>query len=263
MPKIRANGIDIYYEVYGAGEPLMLIMGLGADCRQWAFVLPALAQKYKVIVFDNRGAGQTDKPETPYSIPLFASDTAALLDALDIDKAHILGASMGGMIAQELAISHPERAQSLILACTFAKPDNMSRAILTTWRMVAERLGPQGLVKTMFPWGFTADFYENHAAELEMAEGLFLGNPQPLHAFLNQCDACLNHDTTARLPQISVPTLVMVAREDILTPPRLANVLYQSIPGAKLAVLESGGHVFLAEAPDKAAAAILEFLGSL
>ncbi len=264
MPRTRVNGIDMYYEVHGAGEPLLMIAGLGGDARGYAPVLPALAERYKVVLFDNRGAGQTEKPEEPYSVPMFAADTVGLLDALDIDRAHIIGGSMGGIIAQEVAINYPDRVKSLVLISTTARVDNLMRAITESWRIAAENLDRKLLAKFMLPWGFSPEFYENHAAELEMAEAMLVENPQPLYAFLNQLNATMNYDATDRLSRISAPTLVMVAREDILTPLRFAHVLCGAIPRAKLVVLPRGGHgAFIAEAPAEGVAAILEFLGSL
>jgi len=118
MPTTNANGINLYYEVYGQGEPLLLIMGLSLNSKSWFRTLPALSEHYQVIIFDNRGVGLSDKPNTPYSIELMAEDARAVLDAAGVETAHVYGISMGGMIAQKLAIKYPERIRSLILGCT-------------------------------------------------------------------------------------------------------------------------------------------------
>ena len=118
MPTALANSIHIHYDIHGAGEPVVLIGGLGSDAYLWTRQIPALAQGFQVIAFDNRGAGASDKPDEPYTIPMFAADTAGLLDALGIEKAHIVGASMGGFIAQEFALTYPQRVNRLVLACT-------------------------------------------------------------------------------------------------------------------------------------------------
>ena len=118
MPKVRANGIDLYYETHGRGEPLLLIAGLGATCELWDNQVPLLARKFQVITFDNRGAGRSDKPQEPYSVALFADDTAGLMDALSLDSAFVYGESMGGLIAQEFGVRHPQRARALVLGCT-------------------------------------------------------------------------------------------------------------------------------------------------
>src|SRR5581483_8431240 len=136
MPTARVNDIAMYYVEAGAGEPLVLVMGLGGDHLAWGFQLRPFAERYRVIAFDNRGAGRTDAPDVPYTTPLMASDTLALMDTLGIERAHVLGVSMGGMIAQEMALAAPERIHTLHLACTLARPDTYLRALLDAWRQV-------------------------------------------------------------------------------------------------------------------------------
>ncbi|MEE8470206.1 MAG: alpha/beta hydrolase [Dehalococcoidia bacterium] len=121
MPTARIGDINVYYETYGEGQPLLLIAGLGADLTGWILQIPEFSRKYRVIVFDSRGSGRTDAPDMPYSIEMLADDTAGLLDALGVEKAHILGLSMGGCIAQELALKYPQRVKGLILAATLAR----------------------------------------------------------------------------------------------------------------------------------------------
>jgi pimeloyl-ACP methyl ester carboxylesterase len=123
MGKVKIDSIELYYEEHGSGDPLLLIMGLAADSVAWMFQIPAFAERYRTIVFDNRGVGRSDKPPGPYSIHQMANDTAGLLDALGIERAHVVGVSMGGMIAQELALNHPQRVRGLVLACTYPEPD--------------------------------------------------------------------------------------------------------------------------------------------
>src|SRR2546425_3248297 len=152
MPKVRVNGIQIFYEEAGRGEPLILIMGFGADHLAWAFQVRALAARYRVVTFDNRGAGQSDAPEPPYTIHTMADDTAGLMDALGLESAHVVGASMGGMIAQELALAHPARVRSVHLACTAARPDAHMKALLTAWRDMRTALTREAMVRAMMLW---------------------------------------------------------------------------------------------------------------
>jgi len=138
MPTVKVGDINMYYEIHGEGEPLLLTAGGGMGLAGWARQTPEFSEKYRVIVFDNRGAGRTDAPDTPYSIEMMADDTAGLLDALGIEKAHILGLSMGGMIAQEFALKYPQRVKSLILATTTASPYPWAKHIIDTWARMAQ-----------------------------------------------------------------------------------------------------------------------------
>ena len=140
MPKVRVGDIEMYYAEAGSGEPLLLIMGFGGDHLAWAFQVPTLAQRHRVIAFDNRGAGQTDAPDHPYTTRMMADDACGLLDALNIDRAHVIGVSMGGMIAQELALNHPDRLRSLHLGCSLARPDAYMQALIGAWREIRTRL---------------------------------------------------------------------------------------------------------------------------
>src|SRR3989449_9931559 len=142
----------MYYAEAGAGEPLVLIMGFGGDHLAWGFQMPAFTQAYRVIAFDNRGAGQTDAPDRPYTTRMMADDTAGLMEALGIDRAHVVGVSMGGMIAQELALNHSDRVRSLHLGCTFARPDTYMRALNAAWRDMRIGLGRDGTLRTLALW---------------------------------------------------------------------------------------------------------------
>ena len=136
MPKVRVNGIELHYEESGSGDPLLMIMGFGGDHQAWAFQVPAFAEGYRVITFDNRGAGQSEGPDVAYSTRMMADDAVGLLDVLRIERAHVLGVSMGGMIAQEVALNHPRRVRSLQLHCTYARPDQYMLALMEAWRSI-------------------------------------------------------------------------------------------------------------------------------
>src|ERR1044071_6561394 len=135
MPSVRVGEISMYYIEAGRGEPLVLVMGLGAGHLAWGFQVPAFAERYRVIAFDNRGAGQTDAPDHPYTTRMMADDTVGLMDALGVERAHVLGVSMGGMIAQEIALDHPDRVRSLQLHATLGRPDGFLQAQLAAGRI--------------------------------------------------------------------------------------------------------------------------------
>lgn len=265
MPTVKVGDINIYYEVHGEGEPLVLIAGLGLDLTGWMFQTPEFSKKYRVIVFDNRGVGRTDAPDTPYSIKMMADDTAGLLDALDIEKAHILGLSMGGFIAQELALKHPQRVKSLILATTGAIEPSLAKHVVDTWvRMFREGVSPETLIRDFVSWVFTDKFFEN-PEQVQMVIDAMLANPypQPAYAFARQAAADMEHNTRDRIDQITAPTLVLVGKEDIICPVKLSEELATGIPNAELIVLEGGGHGFSIEIPDKFNQAVLDFLAKL
>ena len=252
----------MYYEVHGEGEPLLLIMGLGGDLTGWIFQTLEFSKQYRVIVFDNRGVGRSDAPDTPYSTELMADDAAGLLNALDIDKAHILGLSMGGMIAQELALKYPQRVKSLILATTAACPHSTNKHVLDTWtRMALEGVSVETRFREQLPWIFTDKFFDNpELVQLALNTKLANPDPQPAYAYTRQVAACLEHDARDRLGQITAPTLVLVGKEDILLPIQMSEELAAGIPNAELVVLEGGGHGFLVEIAGKFNRAVLDFL---
>jgi 3-oxoadipate enol-lactonase len=213
VPVMRVGDIDMYYEVHGSGEPLVLINGLGNDISQWEWMIAWCAQTHRVLTFDNRGAGRTDKPRTPYSIEMMARDIDSLMDALGFADATVLGVSMGGRIALELALEHPGRVGRLILVSTSAsaRPDN----------------GPTRTEMLMLVGGF-----------------IFRGKyPQPRYAHARQQQASRVYDCTARLGEIRVPTTIMHGRNDMIAPLRDAEALRHGIAASELVTFRSG-HLF-------------------
>lgn len=264
MPKVRVNDIEMYYEEAGQGEPLVLIMGFSGDHLAWGFQIPAFAEKYRVITFDNRGAGQTDAPDHPYTSRMMADDTAGLLEALGVDRAHVIGVSMGGMIAQELALGHPHRLRSLHLGCTLARPDTYLRALNAAWREIRLHLGREAALRTIGLWLFAPATYNERPEFVEMIlqNALTTPYPQSLTGFVRQGEAVAAHDTLDRLHAIGCPTLVSVGEEDILVPPRFSRELAVRAPGATLRTLPGAAHVYFWERPDAFNALSLEFLAT-
>src|SRR5262249_47229907 len=226
----------MFYVEAGAGDPLVLVMGFGGDPLAWGLQIPAFAAVYRVIAFENGGVGQTDAPDMPYSTAMMADDTAGLLDALGIERAHVCGVSMGGMIAQEIALRHPARVRTLQLHATLGRPDAYMKALVEAWRKVRIALGREEALRVLALWLFAPFSYEERPEFVEPVLQNAIANPHPqsLTGYLRQGDAVLGHDTLERLDRVRCPTLVSVADQDVLVPPRFSHAIAERIPGAEL-----------------------------
>jgi pimeloyl-ACP methyl ester carboxylesterase len=261
MPTLHANGIDIYYEVAGDGPPLLLIMGLGYGAWAWWRQVPAFTPHHRVITFDNRGVGRTSQPDIPYTIPMLADDTAALLTALGIDRAHILGHSLGGWIAQELALSHPDLIDRLILCGTsFGGPN----AIPVTPAALSVILNRDGDIATLYRRGISVatspDFRAAHSEIVDYLVTQRLAQAQPTYAYARQAAAGLTITSEDRLARITAPTLVVAGANDLVVPAANADLLADRIPHARVALLPGAGHLFPIEQPDRFNQTVLDFL---
>jgi pimeloyl-ACP methyl ester carboxylesterase len=261
MPTVQVNGIELYVQTHGEGEPLLLIAGLACDHSMWADVVGVLAGRYRVIVFDNRGVGRSASPEGPYTIRAMAGDAAALLDALGVGQAHVAGYSMGGQIAQELALARPGQVRSLMLLSSCARPDERNKAVIQTWAELAGVVEPRLMARLLLPWLYSNAFFTRPGA-VERLLTLLLDNPYPPtpQGIYHQSRAVGDFDTTDRLGDIGCPTLVLAGKEDALLPVPFSEQLARGIPGAELVVLEKAGHGLLVEDPDGVAQAMLAFL---
>ncbi len=261
---MKVGDLDIYYETHGRGEALLLVAGLGNDLKSWAFQTPDFAKKYRVVTFDNRGSGNTKAPDSGYSIEMMADDTAGLMDALGIDRAHVLGVSMGGYVAQELALRHPERTKSLVLATTSIGPYTLESSVLRAWAAGALKgVSPRTFFLIMLPFMFNDMCFEDPAV-LQMAVDIIAAHSSmPAHVLTCQMTACVRHNARGRIGRISVPTLVLAGKEDVFVPMALSEELASSILGARLKVLDGGGHGFNTAIPEKFNRAVLEFLARL
>jgi pimeloyl-ACP methyl ester carboxylesterase len=265
MLQVRVGDINMHCEVHGEGEPLLLIMGLGSDLSGWMLQTPEFSRRYRVIAFDNRGVGRTDAPDIPYSIEMMADDTAGLMNVLGVDEAHVLGKSMGGYIAQELAIRHPGRIKSLMLASTSAGPYVLETHILEAWvGAVMEGISRKAFFQLMLPFIFTDKTFENPEM-VQMAIDMIAGRscPAPDHAIARQFIACVEHYARGRLSRITAPTLVLAGKDDFFAPFTLSEELAASIPNARLVVLEGGGHALNTDIPDEFNRTVLEFLAQI
>lgn len=260
MPRVRVGDINIYYEVRGRGAPLIMIMGLAGNIDLWdPRLVSELSKHFMLVMFDNRGSGRTDMGQKKFSIKLFADDTVGLMDALGIAKANVLGISMGGMIAQELALSYPERVEKLILCSTTC---GGRHGVLPPSRPFPPSMldaSPREIAEIMVRFIFTEEFIRSNPRLIEAVIERMVRTPTPREAFLGQLNAIMEFDSYERLPQIRAPTLILHGKLDALLPPENAIILAKAIPNAKLILLERSGHG-LAEEIDKVIAAIIEFL---
>jgi pimeloyl-ACP methyl ester carboxylesterase len=228
-------------------------MGLRRNVEWWYRQIPALSQHFQVIAFDNRGAGRSDKPVMEYSIRQFADDTAGLIDSLDISKIHVLGISMGGYIAQELALNYPDTVKSLVLGCTGCGGDRA--VIMSPERMekftANKGLNPEEILRKDMDIYFSDEYVSQNTEKIEKFVEISMRYYQPADAFLRQFDACMRHDTGDRLHHISTPTLVMTGDDDPLVPPQNSDILKSLIPGAELSIFAGGRHCFFIEEADR------------
>ncbi len=246
---VPANGQQLYYEVHGEGPPLVLLMGIGYDSTLWTLAqVPTLSTRFKVILVDNRDAGRSSQASGPYRIADMADDIAGVLDALEIAHTHLLGLSMGGMIAQEFALRHGHRLDRLVLAGTGAGPARSAVDPIQVWSWVktndatGEAFGGLQFVSL-----FSTSFLRNHQAVRDTAE-LLASNPYPIspEAYRRQAEAYRQFDALDRLGSISAPTLVVVGEQDLLTPPWVVREVADAIPGARLEIIQGDGSSHLA-----------------
>jgi pimeloyl-ACP methyl ester carboxylesterase len=254
----------MYYVEAGTGDPLVLIMGLGGDHLAWAFQMPAFSERYRVIAFDNRGVGQTDQPDQHYTTTQMAADTVGLMDVLGIARAHVLGVSMGGMIAQEVALNHPHRVRTLQLHCTYARPDACLRGRLAAARAERIALSREDALRSTLFWLLARATYNERPEFVEAIVESALANPYPqsLTGFLRQAEACLAHDAVERLHAVRAPTLVTAAAEDLLVPPVFSREVATRIPAAEFRLIEGAAHAYFWERADAFNGMCLEFLAA-
>jgi len=266
VPIARVGDINIEYYVEGDGPPLLLIQGFSMSASAWGEpFLAELRPHFQVIRFSNRGTGQTDKPDAACSIPMMADDAVGLLDELSIGKAHVMGISMGGSIAQELVLSHPERVLGLVLGCTACGGPQRAPAEPQAIAMLAATPGLSAIdwVKRLAPVTLTPEYVERERDALEAFAEEFAENPTPPHVMGRHAGAGMLFDSYDRLPQMQVQTLIMHCDRDRLNPVQNAQILHDRIPNSKLRIVPEVGHSFFWEKPGESAEAIMEFLSSV
>jgi pimeloyl-ACP methyl ester carboxylesterase len=245
MPTVRANGIDIYYEVQGEGEPLVLIPYLAADQACYAFQVADYAKQFTCFTVDNRGAGLSGKPEGSYSTELLADDVAAFMQAAGIDRAHISGLSLGAATGMWLAAKHPEKVKTLSLHSAWPRTDPFLTVIVEGWRIMAQALDDvtDMVIKGIFPFCFTPELYAARPEYIDSLADFVRSRPMPpVNAFLRQSAAVLAHDAHDVLGQIQAPTQITFGRHDIVTSTRFADPLTAAIPDSELVIFEDCAH---------------------
>ena len=258
-----SDGARLHYEVHGAGDPVLLIMGLGSNAYGWHRSIPWLAERYEVIAFDNRGTGRSDVPAGAYTIGQMATDAAAVLDAAGRQQAHIIGASLGGMIAQRLALDHPHRVRSLVLVCTTAGGRHAARATKDVLAALAESGQDPSTVYRRNAWFlYGADTRANHPERIEEDVAYRMRIPTTGTGYFAQLQAATHHDSWDELGSIAVPTLVVHGDADLLIPSPNGEQLAERIPGARLVLLPGAGHMLQADAGPAFRDAVLAFLAN-
>ena len=254
------KGARIYWDEQGSGEPLLLIMGLSYPSYMWHRSRPVFAKSYRTIALDNRGVGQSDVPPGAYSIALMASDAAAVLDAAGIESAHVFGASMGGMIAQEFALQYPHRVRSLILGSTAAGGPHAVQAQPEALEALLRRdVTPAQAKEAIIPFIYDPGTPRERIAEDMVIRMKWYPTPQ---GYMGQLQGIFGWEASSRLAQITAPTLVIHGESDRLVPPANARLIAERIPGAKLVLIPHASHIFETDQPAAAHHAILEFLAA-
>jgi len=262
MPIVQTNGINMYYEVHGTGTPLLLIAGLSRSHIIWDDIIPYLSQQHQVIIFDNRGTGQSDKPDAPYSIEMLADDTVGLLKHLNIRSANILGHSMGGFIAMHIAAKHPELVSKLLLCGTCAKTEQQTIDYFTQRKeYLATQPTIEEAIRTVLPWIFSQEFLSapGHLEALIEKEKSN-PHPQPIYAFFHQADACAQHDARHLLKDIKAETLVMCGSADTTITPEASKKMAYAIHNSTVKIIPGSGHMLQVEQPQAFLNLVKDFL---
>jgi 3-oxoadipate enol-lactonase len=260
MSFAEVNGVKLYYELHGEGEPVLLIPGLGSDAATWGTFLEQ--HRYRFIVLENRGSSRSSKPVGPYSTEIMASDAAALLAHLGISRAHVIGKSMGGMIAQWVAVRYPERIHSLVLASSVLKHDAYGEELLELAEIVARKAGLFQTYRQAFLLSYSREYCENYRERLKEAEALInqMGSDEMIVGYLGQCAACRSHDSTEIARRIQCPTMVIVGKNDLITPASQSSEIAAAIPNSQLVIHPHGGHGFWREFASEVDPIVADFL---
>jgi pimeloyl-ACP methyl ester carboxylesterase len=261
---ITAADAELWVESRGEGPEVLFIAGLGDPAETWTAQLQGLADRYRLIAFDNRGSGRSPLTGQPLSLASMVEDAAHVLDARGAGPAHVVGHSGGSLVAQELALRRPDLVRSLVLVGTWGRRDEYLRAMIAAWRwMAAAAPSPEALLKAFFVWLYTPAAHADGRVEQAVTRALTFPHPQTPAGFVGQLDAFTDHDTLDLLPGIAAPTLVLAGEIDIATPPRLGRMVAQRIPNAEFEVLAGQAHRPFEESPDQFNARVDAFWGQV
>jgi pimeloyl-ACP methyl ester carboxylesterase len=265
MAKARVNGVELAYDVNGAGDPLVLIHGAQGGRDMYNSLVAAFSPNFQVLTYDQRGIGESEKPDVPYSMAMLADDMAALMDHAGLSSAFVFGASMGGMIAQEFALRYPQKARALVLGCTtcggphavMQMSDDASKAY-STETMTEEQRG-RAFAEAIY----TKGYIERHPEVIQAAIESRKRQPLDPAAFRRRMEAAMAFDSYDQLPEIACPTLVIAGKQDATIPSDNSKILAERIPGAQLIILDPAGHLFWEEQPEQVHAALTSLFHSV
>ena len=254
MPTAKTNGITMSYQEQGSGDPVIMIMGITAPGGVWEAHANDWSEHFRCIMPDNRGVGESDKPEGEYSSEMMGDDIAGLMDALEIPQARLVGVSMGSIIAQQVALRHPDKVKSMVLMCPWARCDEYAKSVFKHMEVCKARLTPSEFMEWIQLLIFTKPFWDNSEAYQSLIEGRagadVDSNPQPIHGLLGQSAACQNHSVLDKLSTISCPSLVIGGNDDIFTPKWMADEVAGAIPNSDQHMYDGAGHAFHWEVMD-------------
>lgn len=262
MPKVEVNGVNIYYEIHGNGEPLIFVNGIFANTLSWFNQTPEFSKKYKVILYDMRGQGQSDKPSGEYTFDLHAADQKALLDALDIKQVHHIGISYGSELGMVFALKYPQMVKSLVICCGVSYIGPYLAQVAQLWLEACILANPLMFYYATVPFNFSETYIQNNAELLEQAKDRYKDFNYP--SFVRLMDAFLKLDITEQLKNIEIPTCIIGGERDILKPPNVySKAIHKAIPNSEMHIISDSGHVVTWERPKEFNEIVLNFLSQL
>ena len=261
MPTQTVGDVELYYELHGAGQPVVLIHGLAGNCNAWKAQIEVLSKDYRVLALDNRGAGRSSAPDYPYTTRHFADDTIGLMDAVGItEPAHVVGRSMGGAIAQEITLAYPDRVRSLVITASFGKLDRYGYQILHNINEVVKAQGFAAAARHQSLFFFPPAYFNKHPEQLDAFEETLTDAAGPVSGYSNATHACLTHDSLDRLHRVKCPALVMTGGKDVLCAADCSRAIAERIPDCRLRVYDEASHFFLVQCYEESMADLKNFI---